>query len=56
MAINLNSIKGNLKAIGNKVLVSNMYFGEQKTKSGLILRDDDGTTRGIFSSLGTGIF
>ena len=52
MAINLNSIKGNLKAIGNKVLVSNMYFGEQKTKSGLILRDDDGTTRGIYPRWG----
>jgi len=52
MAINLNSIKGNLRAIGDKVLVSNMYFGEQKTKSGLILRNDDGTTRGIYPRWG----
>ena len=52
MAQNINAIKGNLKAIGDKVLVSNMYFGEQKTKSGLILRDDDGTTRGIYPRWG----
>jgi hypothetical protein len=25
-----------------------MYFGEQKTASGLIIKDDDGTTRGIY--------
>ena len=47
-----NSIKGNLRAIRDKVLVSNMYFGEQTTKSGLILRDDDGTTRGIYPRWG----
>jgi len=48
MAINLNRIKGDLRPIGDRVLVKDMYFGEQKTKSGLILRDDDGTTRGIY--------
>ena len=48
MTQNINSIKGNLRAIGDKVLVSNMYFGEQTTKSGLILRSDDGQTRGIY--------
>ena len=52
MAINLNTIKGDLRPIGNRVLVSDMYFGEQKTKSGLILRDDDGTTRGIYPRWG----
>lgn len=48
MSINLNRIKGNLRAVGNRVLVRDMYFGEQKTAGGLILRDDDGTTRGIY--------
>ena len=48
MAINLNAIKGSLRAIGNRVLVSEMYFGEQKTAGGLIIKDDDGTTRGIY--------
>ena len=52
MTQNINSIKGNLRAIGNKVLVSNMYFGEQTTKSGLILRSDDGETRGIYPRWG----
>jgi co-chaperonin GroES (HSP10) len=52
MAINLNTIQGDLKPIRNRVIVSNMYFGEQKTKSGLILRDDNGSTRGIYPRWG----
>lgn len=53
MAINYaNTIKGDLRPLGNRVLVSDMYFGEQKTKSGLILRSDDGTTRGIYPRWG----
>jgi len=48
MAINLNAIEGSLRAIGNRVLVTDMYFGEQKTAGGLIIKDDDGTTRGIY--------
>jgi len=45
---NLKKIKGTPRAIGNRVLVTDMHFGEQKTKSGLIIKDDDGTTRGIY--------
>jgi co-chaperonin GroES (HSP10) len=52
MAINLNRITGDLRAIGNRVLVRDMHFGEQRTKSGLILRDDDGQTRGIYPRWG----
>lgn len=52
MSINLNVISGKLKPVGNRVIVSDMYFGEQKTKSGLILRDDDGSTRGIYPRWG----
>lgn len=48
MALNLNAIEGNLKAVGNRVLVTDMYFGEQTTAGGLIIKDDDGTTRGIY--------
>lgn len=48
MAQNFNAIKGKLRAIGNRVLVSDMYFGEQKTASGLIIKDDNGSTRGIY--------
>ena len=47
-----NAIKGNLRAIGDRVLVSDMYFGEQKTKGGIILGDDDGKTRGIYPRWG----
>lgn len=48
MAININVIKGRLRAVGNKVLVSDMHFGEQITKGGLIIKDDNGSTRGIY--------
>lgn len=41
------AIKGNIKPIRDKVLVYNMNFGEQKTKSGLIIQADDGKSHGI---------
>lgn len=37
----------NIKAIKNRVIVTDMHFGEQKTKSGLIITDDNGKNRGI---------
>ena len=52
MAVHLQKFKGNLKAIGERVLVTDMYFGEQKTASGLIINNDDGTTRGIYPRWG----
>ena len=52
MANNLTAIKGNLRAIGNRVLITDMYFGEQTTKSGIIIKDDDGTTRGVYPRWG----
>lgn len=53
MAINFaNTVKGDLRAIGNRVLVTDMYFGEQRTKSGLIIKDDNGSTRGIYPRWG----
>ena len=48
MGIQLSKIKGNVAAVGNRVIVSDMFFGEQKTTGGLIIKDDDGTTRGIY--------
>lgn len=45
-------VKGKLSPIKDKVLVSDMYFGEQKTKGGIILRNDDGQTRGIYPRWG----
>ena len=41
-------IKGKLSPIKNRVIVSDMHFGEQIRKSGLILTGDDGTSRGIY--------
>ena len=52
MALNLNTINGKLSPIGNRVIVNNMYFGEQKTASGLIISNDDGKTRGIYPRWG----
>ena len=52
MAMNLNKIKGNVSPIKNRVLVTDMNFGEQKTKSGLIITSDDGKTRGIYPRWG----
>lgn len=41
------TIKGTLRPLRNKVLVSNMNFGEEKTKGGIILNSDDGKGSGI---------
>jgi len=48
MAQNINAIQGKPRAVGNRVLVTDMHFGEQKTDSGIILGSDDGKTRGIY--------
>jgi len=48
MAVNVNTIEGKPEAIGNRVLVTDMHFGEQKTESGIVLKNDDGQTRGIY--------
>jgi co-chaperonin GroES (HSP10) len=36
-----------LRPIKDRVLFSDMEFGEEKTKSGIILRSDDGKVEGI---------
>ena len=46
------TITGELRPIQNRVLVTDMHFGEQKTKSGLIISSDDGETRGIYPRWG----
>lgn len=53
MANNINAIKtSGLRAVGNRVLITDMYFGEQTTKSGLIISTDDGKERGIYPRWG----
>jgi co-chaperonin GroES (HSP10) len=48
MDINLKPIKGTPRAVSDRVLVTDMHFGEQVTKGGIILGNDDGKTRGIY--------
>ena len=50
--INLNAIKGEVRPIHDRLMVSDMEFGEQVTKGGIIIRSDDGTTRGIYPRWG----
>ena len=45
-------VQGTLRPVRNRVIVSDMYFGEQKTKGGLILTSDDGKSRGIYPRWG----
>lgn len=53
MAINFDPIKANsISAVGNRVLVTDMHFGEQTTKGGIVLTDDNGKTRGIYPRWG----
>lgn len=47
MAQNIKSIEGKPKAIGKRVLVKNMNFGEQVTRSGIILTSDNGKAHGV---------
>tara|TARA_Y200000002_G_scaffold370161_1_gene365317 strand:- start:672 stop:1103 length:432 start_codon:yes stop_codon:yes gene_type:complete len=52
MTTHLKTYKGKPRAVGDRVLVSDMYFGEQKTKSGLIINSDDGKVHGIYPRWG----
>jgi len=40
-------VKGKLRPIKDRVLVSDMLFGEEITRLGLVLLSDDGKTQGI---------
>jgi len=46
------TIQGDIRPIRNRVLVTDMEFGEQITKGGIIISDDDGTSRGIYPRWG----
>lgn len=47
MAENLNPIKAKPRAVGSRILVSEMNFGEQVTKSGVIILSDNGKAHGV---------
>lgn len=40
-------IKGNVRPIHGDVLVTNMHFGEMKTKGGIIIQSDDAKAHGV---------
>ena len=57
MAAGKKGVQGTITAdsirpIRNRVLVHNMHFGEQTTKGGIIIRSDDGESRGIYTRWG----
>ena len=41
------TVENDIIPLKKRVLVSNMHFGETKSKGGIILVDDDGTAEGI---------
>ena len=41
------TVKGKLRPLHDKVLVTDMNFGEGRTKSGIILTSDDGKSSGL---------
>ena len=43
----VHKYEGGIKPLGKRIIVKNMHFGEQKTKGGIIILDDDGKDRGI---------
>ena len=49
---NIKTIKGRLSPIKDRVLVTDMDFGEQKTKGGILIAGDDGNVRGVYPRWG----
>ena len=43
----MSIVHGNIIPLRNNILVRNLEKGEQKTKGGIILRDDDAQAHGI---------
>jgi len=47
--MSLTKVKINgIRPIHDHVLVTDLYFGEQKTKGGIIIKNDNGTARGVY--------
>lgn len=43
----MSVVKGKINPIRDNILISDMEFGEQKTKGGLVLLSDDGKSEGV---------
>jgi co-chaperonin GroES (HSP10) len=50
------AVQGKLKPLHDKVFVTDMNFGESKTKSGIVLTSDDGKSSGLHPRWGRIIF
>lgn len=49
MTLNINTIKAkSIRAVTDRVIVRDMYFGEQTTAGGIVIGNDNGTTRGVY--------
>lgn len=42
-----NPVQGKLRAVQDRVIVSDMDFGEHVTDAGIVILSDDGKTRGV---------
>jgi co-chaperonin GroES (HSP10) len=45
--MSLYTVKGDIRAIGEDILVADMHFGEIKTQGGIIVGSDDAKSRGV---------
>lgn len=43
----MSVVRGKINPIRDNILISDMEFGEQKTKGGLVLLSDDGKSEGV---------
>jgi co-chaperonin GroES (HSP10) len=43
----INKVTGKLRPLNDNVLVTDMNFGEQTSKGGIVLRSDDGKSEGV---------
>jgi co-chaperonin GroES (HSP10) len=48
----MSKIKGTLRLLRDKVMVSDMHFGEQRSSGGIVIMGDDGKDRGIYPRWG----
>lgn len=46
-AKSVQAVEGNIRAIGNDIIVEDMNFGMRQTQNGIILQADDGKDAGI---------
>ena len=43
----MNVVKGKITPLRDKVMITDMYFGSQTTKSGIFIASDDGKSEGV---------